>query len=87
MVMIRKWPRDRERDYADLFALADPKSIAESLKRMAENSHCLPETPYERATAILSDHLAHDGATLSTRQKQITEEVRDWLRDLFMVRG
>jgi hypothetical protein len=87
MVMIRKWPRDAGSDYADLFALADPKFIAESLKRVAESSHCLPETPYERALAILSNHLVHDGATLSTRQKQIMDKVKDRLRDLFMVRG
>jgi len=87
MVMIRKWPRDKARDYADLFASEDPRLIAESLKRIAESSHCLPQTPYERAMSILSDHLVHDGATLSTRQKQVMEEVKDRLRDLFMVRG
>lgn len=87
MVTIRKWPMDTGSDYADLFASADPRLIAESLKRIAESSHCRSETPYERAMNILSNHLVHNGATLSTRQKQIMDEVKDRLRELFMVRG
>ncbi|MBP2159650.1 MULTISPECIES: DUF3175 domain-containing protein [Asticcacaulis] len=86
MVTIRKWPRDPERDHAHLFALEDPRLIAESLKRMAETSQC-QGTPYERAMKILSDYVDQDGTVLSTRQHQIIEEVKDWLRDLFMVRG
>jgi hypothetical protein len=87
MVTIRKWPRDSANDHADLFASEDPKVIAGTLKRLAESSHCHESTPYDRAKAILSDHLARNGAVLSTRQSQVLDEVRDWLRDLFMVRG
>lgn len=86
MVTIRKWPRDSESDHANLFASQDPRLIAESLKRIAETSHC-EGTPYDRAMKILSDHIVQDGAVLSTRQHQIIDEVKDWLRDLFTVSG
>jgi len=90
MVTIRKWPRittsDTETDHAGLLATEDPRLIAESLKRIAEASHC-QGTPYDRAMKILSDHIVQDGALLSTRQHQIIDEIKDWLRDLFTVRG
>ncbi len=86
MVMIRKWPRVSEADHADLFASEDPRQIAESLKRIAETSHC-QDVPFDRAMKILSDHMVQDGAVLSTRQQQIVDEVKNWLRDLFVVSG
>lgn len=86
MVTIRKWPREAESDHAGLFASEDPRQIAESLKLVAETSHC-PGKPYDRAIKILSDHMVQDGAVLSTRQHEIIDEVKDWLRDLFTVRG
>lgn len=86
MVTIRKWPRDPDRDYGDLFASEDPKIIAETLKHFAETSQLHTGTPYDRAMAILADYL-DQGAALSARQMQTADEVRDWLRDLFTVRG
>jgi hypothetical protein len=87
MFTMKKWPRDPARDYAHLFASNDPKLIAETLKRFTESSQCHDGSPHDRAVAILSDHLVHDAAVLSTRQKKMLDEVKDWLRDLFTVRG
>ncbi len=90
MVTIRKWPTittsDTGSDHVDLFVSEDPRLIAASLKRIAETSRC-QGTPYDRAMKILSDHRAQDSSALSTRQHQIIDEVKDWLRDLFMMKG
>jgi hypothetical protein len=87
MVTIRKWPRDIANDHADLFALETPEQIAQSLKRLAETSQCRDGSAYDRAVAILSDHIAHDGAILSSQQMLVLDEARERLRELFMVRG
>jgi len=85
----RKWSQrvTRESNALDLkkgvFAQDDPKKIARSLKRSAENSHRRKSSPYRSAMSMLTFYINRGGKDLSARRKRILEKAKDELRALF----
>jgi hypothetical protein len=85
----RKWSSrvTRESDALDLkqgvFTLDDPKKIARSLKRSAEQSHRRKSSPYRSAMSMLTFYINRGGKELSARRKRVLEKAKDELRVLF----
>ena len=85
----RKWSArvTRESNALDLkkgvFTLDDPKKIAKSLKRSAEESHRRKSNPYRSAMSMLTFYINRGGKDLSARRKRILEQAKDELRALF----
>jgi hypothetical protein len=77
----------RESDALDLkkgvFTQDDPKKIARSLKRSAEQSHRRKSSPYRSAMSMLTFYINRGGKELSGRRKAILEKAKDELRALF----
>ena len=77
----------RESDALDLrqgvFTLDDPKKIASSLKRSAENSHRRKADPYRSALSMLTFYINRAGKNLPASRKQILERAKVQLRKLF----
>ena len=68
---------------ADVFKLHDPKAIARSLKRSAEESHRRKSSPYRSAMSMLTFYMNRAGHNLSESQKAVLEKAKDELRELF----
>ena len=66
-----------------VFSLRDPKTIALSLKRSAEQSTRRKSDPFRSAMSMLTFYINRAGATLPQEQKQILELAKDELRALF----
>jgi len=66
-----------------VFTWNDPKKIAESLKNSAEKSKRKKGTPYQSAMSMLTFYINRDGKNLSKKQKNILEDAKEELRDLF----
>ena len=85
----RRWSArvTRESDALDLrqgvFSLDDPKKIARSLKRSAEQSHRRKADPYRSALSMLTFYINRAGKNLPARRKQILERAKIQLRHLF----
>ncbi len=85
----RKWSGKvtRESDALDLkqgvFTLKDPKKIAASLKRSAEQSHRRKAAPYRSAMSMLVFYINRGGKDLPARQKKVLEQAKDELRVQF----
>lgn len=85
----RKWSArvTKESDALDLkkgvFTLDDPKKIARSLKRSAEESHRRKSSPYRSAMSMLTFYINRGGKDLPARRKRILEKAKDELRVLF----
>ncbi|HEY0265138.1 MAG TPA: DUF3175 domain-containing protein [Rhizomicrobium sp.] len=85
----RKWSAQvtRESDALDLkkgvFTSNDPKKIARSLKRSAEQSHRRKSSPYRSAMSMLTFYLNRGGKDVPARQKRVLERAKDELRALF----
>ncbi len=85
----RRWSAKvtRESDALDLkkgvFTGDDPKKIARSLKRSAEQSHRRKSSPYRSAMSMLTFYINRGGKDLSARRKAILEKAKDELRVLF----
>jgi hypothetical protein len=77
----------RESDALDLkqgvFKQDDPKKIARSLKRSAEQSHRRKSSPYRSAMSMLTFYINRGGKDLPARRKRILEKAKDQLRALF----
>jgi hypothetical protein len=77
----------RESDALDLrqgvFKLDDPKKIASSLKRSAEQSHRRKADPYRSALSMLTFYINRAGKSLPARRKRILERAKLQLRELF----
>jgi hypothetical protein len=67
----------------DVFAQADPKSIARSLKRSAERSERRKSSPYRSAMSMLTFYINRAGEKLSATQKRRLEKAKDELRLMF----
>jgi hypothetical protein len=85
----KKWSAQvtRESDALDLkkgvFTQDDPKKIARSLKRSAEQSHRRKSSPYRSAMSMLTFYINRGGKDLSARRKAKLEKAKDELRALF----
>jgi hypothetical protein len=68
---------------ADVFTLDDPKEIAASLKRSAEQSRRRKSEPYRSAMSMLSFYINRAGVNLPARRRRILERAKDELRKAF----
>jgi hypothetical protein len=67
----------------DVFTKGDPRSIALSLKRSAEESHRRKSDPYRSAMSMLTFYINRAGKNLPQRRKERLEAAKDELRRLF----
>jgi len=67
----------------DLFRSKDPRKIARSLKRSAEQSKRRKGTPYQSAMSMLNFYINRAGNNLPKKQKRILENAKQELRDVF----
>ena len=67
----------------DVFKGNDPKKIAASLKRSAEESRSRKSEPYRSAMSMLSFYINRAGKNLSQSRKRILERAKDELRREF----
>lgn len=66
-----------------VFELDDPKQIAASLKRSAEQSHRRKATPFQSAMSMLTFYINRAGKNLPASRKQVLEDAKDELRRQF----
>lgn len=76
-----------ESDALDLkegvFKLNDPKKIAASLKRSAEQSHRRKASPYRSALSMLIFYINRAGRNLPAKRKATLERAKGELKQLF----
>ena len=68
---------------ANVFKGADPKRIAASLKRSAQESHNRKSEPYRSAMSMLSFYINRAGKNLSAARKKTLERTKIELKRLF----
>lgn len=68
---------------ARLFDSKDPRKIARSLKKSAEESHRRKAEPFRSAMSMLTFYINRAGKNLPTRQRRVLEEAKDELRAAF----
>ena len=68
---------------ANVFDLDDPKEIAKSLKRSAEDSRRRKSSPYRSAMSMLTFYINRAGTNLSAKRRKILERAKDELRAEF----
>lgn len=66
-----------------LFEQDDPRAIARSLKRSAESSTRRKAPPFRSAMSMLVFYINRAGKNLPQRQREILEQAKDELRDLY----
>lgn len=66
-----------------VFTWQDPKKIARSLKKSADSSTRRKSTPFRSAMSMLVFYINRAGENLDSEQKQILEQAKDELRDLY----
>jgi hypothetical protein len=66
-----------------VFAKHDPRAIARSLKRSAEESHRRKADPFRSAMSMLTFYINRAGKTLSDPDRERLEHAKDELRALF----
>jgi uncharacterized protein DUF3175 len=66
-----------------VFALADPRAIARSLKRSAERSQRRKTTPFRSAMSMLTFYINRAGRQLTKAQRTRLEKAKNELRALF----
>jgi hypothetical protein len=67
----------------DVFKARDPRKIALSLKRSAEQSKRRKGTPYQSAMSMLNFYVNRAGKNLPKTRKRTLERAKDELRDVF----
>ena len=68
---------------AGVFSKDDPRSIARSLKRSAENSKRLKSSPFRSAMSMLNFYINRAGKNLSKARLKRLEAAKDELRSLY----
>ncbi|WGQ10686.1 DUF3175 domain-containing protein [Pedobacter gandavensis] len=68
---------------ANIFESDDPKKIARSLKKSAEDSERKKSGPYRSAMSMLTFYINRAGKNLHEDQKKVLEKAKDELRSLF----
>jgi uncharacterized protein DUF3175 len=87
--MAKRWSQrvTKESNALDLerevFNMDDPRAIALSLKRSAEQSHRRKSDPYRSAMSMLTFYINRAGKNLPKHRKERLEMAKDELRDLF----
>jgi hypothetical protein len=66
-----------------IFRSDDPKKIARSLKRSAEQSHRRKAEPFRSAMSMLTFYINRAGHNLSDKERGTLEAAKDELRELF----
>jgi hypothetical protein len=66
-----------------VFKLKDPRAIAASLKRSAEESTRRKSEPYRSAMSMLVFYINRAGKNLSAADRAVLEQAKDELRALF----
>jgi phosphoenolpyruvate carboxylase len=66
-----------------VFELDDPREIARSLKRSAEQSHRRKSEPYRSAMSMLTFYINRAGKNLPKKRREILEKAKDELRELY----
>ncbi len=66
-----------------VFSFKDPKVIAESLKRSAEQSKRRKGTPYQSAMSMLNFYINRAGKNLSAERRKTLELAKIELRKLY----
>lgn len=66
-----------------VFSLSDPRRIAASLKRSAEQSTRRKAPPFRSAMSMLAFYINRAGRQLEPAQKAVLEAAKDELRVLF----
>ncbi|QSA97567.1 DUF3175 domain-containing protein [Methylococcus sp. EFPC2] len=66
-----------------VFTLDDPRAIASSLKRSAEQSHRRKADPFRSAMSMLNFYINRAGSQLADKRRVCLEQAKDELRDLF----
>ncbi len=66
-----------------VFTKTDPRAIARSLKRSAEQSRRRKSDPYRSAISLLTFYFKRAGKDLPKRQRSRLEAAKDELRDLY----
>jgi hypothetical protein len=66
-----------------IFESDDPKRIAASLKRSAEESDKRKSGPYQSAMSMLTFYINRAGKNLSAERKKVLEKAKDELRQAF----
>lgn len=85
----RKWSQEvTERSDAldlerDVFTWHDPKAIAASLKKSAEESTRRKSSPFRSAMSMLTFYINRAGKNLDPEQKLVLEQAKDELRTAF----
>ncbi len=67
----------------DVFKLDDPKAIARSLKRSAEESRRRKSSPYRSAMSMLTFYINRAGKNLPAKRRHVLEQAKDALREEF----
>lgn len=67
----------------NVFTWKDPKRIARSLKRSAEESKRRKSSPYSSAMSMLTFYINRAGKNLDERQRSVLEQAKDELRKEF----
>lgn len=85
----KKWSQEvtEESDALDLeegvFKADDPRKIAASLKRSAEQSKRRKGTPLQSAMGMLNFYINRAGHNLDARQRHVLDQAKDALREAF----
>jgi putative cell wall-binding protein len=85
----RKWSQEVTRHSnaldldAGVFTWKDPKKIAQSLQQSALKSTRRKGTPYQSAMSMLNFYINRAGKNLDPKQKEILEQAKQELRQLF----
>ena len=66
-----------------IFTWNDPKKIAQSLKRSAEESTRRKSAPFQSAMSMLSFYVNRAGKNLKPDRKKILQKAKGELRELF----
>ena len=67
----------------DVFTRDDPKSIAQSLKRSAEQSKRRKSSPYQSAMSMLTFYINRAGDGIPAHRRKVLEEANGELRAAF----
>ncbi|PSJ18052.1 DUF3175 domain-containing protein [Nitrosomonas supralitoralis] len=66
-----------------VFSWDDPRKIALSLKRSADNSRRRKAAPFVSAMSMLNFYINRAGKHLSAQQRGVLEKAKDELRELY----
>jgi hypothetical protein len=89
MAAKKKWSQDvtENSDAMDLeegvFEKDDPKEIAKSIRRSAEQSHRRKAEPFQSAMSMLTFYVNRAGKNLSAERRKVLEKAKDELRELY----